>query len=382
MKIAVVGTRGVPASFGGIEKTCEELYSRIVKMGHGVTIYARQGYIGKNIKEFSGINIKPLWTFRSKYLEATFHTFWALLHVIFSDADIIHFHAQGPCIFAWIPRIFAPKKKLIFTCHGLDWQRDKWSPLAQSIIRIGEIFSAKLFETQLVCSKALKKYYKDNYGVESIVLTNGANITQSKQSELIKEKFGLNHKDYILSIGRLVPEKAPHKLIEAYKNLKTDKKLVIAGGSSATDDYVDYLKKLAKDDERIIFTSYLYGDELVEIYSNAYLYASTSELEGLPVTLLEAMSYSLPALVSGIPPHFEVIEENEKYGYLFSCNEVSEIQNKLEFVLNKSEEELINKGIKGQEKIKTLHNWDNISKKLELAYRLTQVKSRKKPVKI
>ncbi|OGI23061.1 MAG: hypothetical protein A2255_02915, partial [Candidatus Melainabacteria bacterium RIFOXYA2_FULL_32_9] len=363
MKIAVVGSRGVPATFGGIEKHCEEIYSRLVQMGHFVTIYARKGYIDNRINEYKGIKIKPLWTFKSKHLEATFHTFWALLHAVFSDADIIHFHAQGPCLFAWIPKLLSPNKKLIFTCHGIDWQRNKWNFLASNIIRLGEIFSATFFDTQITVSKSLEEYYRNKYSINPITIINGVTISSIKELELIKEKFGLNEKDYLLFVGRLVPEKAPHKLIEAYKQTKTEKKLVLVGGSASTDSYVAHLKDLAKDDKRIIFTSYLYGDELKEIYSNAYLYVSTSELEGLPLTLLEAMSYGIPVLSSPIPPHIEVIGKNEEYGYLFNSEKVSDIKEKLEFILSQPQLDLIKKGLKGQERIRTQHNWESITKK-------------------
>ncbi|OGI26036.1 MAG: hypothetical protein A2287_00245 [Candidatus Melainabacteria bacterium RIFOXYA12_FULL_32_12] len=372
MKIAVVGSRGVPATFGGIEKHCEEIYSRLVQMGHFVTIYARKGYIDNRINEYKGIKIKPLWTFKSKHLEATFHTFWALLHAVFSDADIIHFHAQGPCLFAWIPKLLSPNKKLIFTCHGIDWQRNKWNFLASNIIRLGEIFSATFFDTQITVSKSLEEYYRNKYSINPITIINGVTISSIKELELIKEKFGLNEKDYLLFVGRLVPEKAPHKLIEAYKQTKTEKKLVLVGGSASTDSYVAHLKDLAKDDKRIIFTSYLYGDELKEIYSNAYLYVSTSELEGLPLTLLEAMSYGIPVLSSPIPPHIEVIGKNEEYGYLFNSEKVSDIKEKLEFILSQPQLDLIKKGLKGQERIRTQHNWESITKKLEIVYNFTR----------
>jgi glycosyltransferase involved in cell wall biosynthesis len=294
------------------------------------------------------------------------------MHAVFSDAEIIHFHAQGPCLFAWLPKLVAPNKKLVFTCHGIDWQRDKWNPAAKAVIRIGELFSASMFDSQITVSKSLEAYYKTKYNVNSITIVNGVNLNSKKTAELIKEKFNLDEKGYLLSVGRLVPEKAPHKLIEAFKKIKTDKKLVIVGGSASTDEYENYLKNLAKDDKRIIFTSYLYGDDLVEMFSNAYLYVSTSELEGLPITLLEAMSYGIPTLVSPIPPHIEILGKNEEYGYLVDSDKPEFIQRKLEILLNQPEIDLINKGLKGQEKIQARHNWQKIARKLEIVYKFTQ----------
>ena len=371
MKIAVVGTRGVPATFGGVEKHCEELYAQIVKMGHEVTLYARKGYVDNNTDKYKGIKIVPLWTFKSKYLEASFHTFWALLHIIFSDADIIHFHAQGPSLFSLIPYFLSPRKKLVFTCHGLDWQRDKWDKLAKSSIYLGEIFSALFFDQQITVSKSLEDYYKEKHGIRTITIANGTSINPPKQAELIEEKFDLKKKNYILFIGRLVPEKAPHKLINAFKRINTDKKLVIAGGSSGTDKYEKYLKKIAKDDDRIIFTSYIYGEELEEIYSNAYLYVSVSQVEGMPLTLLEAMSYGIPVLVSNIQPHTEIIGKNEEYGYLFDTSKPVTIQKKLQQLLDLPEIHLAERGRKGLKLIKNKYSWKIAAKKLEAAYKLT-----------
>ena len=369
MKIAVIGTRGIPATFGGIERHCEELYSHIVKMGHDVTIYARKGYIDSNVRLFRGIKIVPLWAPQSKHLETIFHTFWALLHIIFSDADIIHFHAQGPCLFAWLPKLLSPAKKLVFTCHGLDWQRNKWSLIAKNIIQIGEIFSARFFDERIMVSNSLEEHYKKQYGVNSEVIANGTTVENPLPPDFIKNEFGLNNKDYLLFIGRLVPEKAPHKLIEAFKKIDTHKKLVITGGSSATGDYVNYLKRLASGDTRIIFTSYLYENALKEIYSNAYLYVSTSELEGMPLTLLEAMSYGIPTVVSPIPVHIEVVNKYEKFGYVFPSGKIYDIKTKLQSILDSSEDEKQQKGISGKQRIKECYNWQFAAEKLDKLYR-------------
>lgn len=378
MKIAVVGTRGIPATFGGIEKHCEELYAHIVRMGHSVTIYARKGYIDNNIREYKGIKIVPLGTFNSKHFETIFHTFWALLHAVFSDADIIHFHAQGPCLCAWLPKILAPRKKLVFTCHGLDWQRNKWNKIAKSILYAGEISSSLFFDSQIMVSRSLEDYYRSKYGINPVTIVNGTNIRPPKPARIIKEKFGLDEKNYLLFVGRLVPEKAPHKLIEAFKQINTDKKLVIVGGSASAGNYEKYLKDLAGGDQRIIFTSYLYGEALEEIYSNAFLYVSASELEGLPITLLEAMSYGIPSLVSPIPPHREVIGNNEQCGYLFNSQSQDAIKDKLEILLNHPEADLMEKGLKGREKIKVQYNWETAANKLKIIYQLAQTQGNRK----
>lgn len=368
MKISVIGIRGIPATYGGIEKHCEEIYTRLAQKGHKITVYARKNYLNQDIKEYKGIKIKNLWTFNIKGIETSFHTLLSCLMEVFNDSDIIHFHAQGPCAFAWIPKIFNPWKQLVFTCHGIDWQRDKWNKLAKEVIRYGEKLSGTIFDSQIMVSQTLQNYYKENYqNTNPVVITNGTNLPEIKNTSEVLKKFNLKEDGYMVFVGRLVPEKAPHTLIEAYKKVKTDKKLVIVGDSASTDEYVNKLKELAKDDERIVFTSYLYGDDLAEIYSKSYLYVSTSELEGLPLTLLEAMSYEVTPLVSSIPPHIEVIE-NEEYGYLFESFDIENMANKLKKVLNLPSEEVKNKGKLARKKIQRVHNWENVTQKLEMVY--------------
>lgn len=373
MKIAVIGLRGIPSCYGGIEKHGEEIFSRLVKFGHKITIFVRHDYVNPDYTPPKGITLRPIWTINSKHMATPLHSFFSLLYCLFSDFDIIHFHAQGPCIFAWIPKFLTPKKKLVFTCHGVDWQRNKWNFIASSIIKFGEILSARLFHDQIVVSSELDRYYRNKYRINPIKITNGSNIEPQRPANIIKERFGLDEKSYILSIGRLVPEKAIHKLIEIYKQTNTEKKLVIAGGTAATDSYVSYLKQLAKDDERIIFTGMVEGELLKEIYSNAYLYASASELEGLPLTLLEAMSYGIPALVSNIPPHIEMVGEDEEYGYVFHSSDLNRMKQKFEAVLNITELQLIKKGFTGREKIRIHHNWEDVTRKHEMVYRLAKV---------
>lgn len=371
MKIAVIGIRGVPASYGGVEKHCEEIYSRLSEKGHTITIYGRKNYLKDQQKIYKGIKIKNLWTFKAKGLEASFHTLMACVFELFNDSDIVHFHAQGPCLFAWIIKMFNPKKQLVFTCHGIDWHRNKWNKLSQLLIKLGEKASGTIFDSQIVVSESLAEYYRDNYeNCNPVVITNGSNSPVVNNLNEIFEKYNLEKNEYIIFVGRLVPEKAPHKIIEAFLKTETDKKLVIVGDSAGTDEYVNFLKDIAQKDNRIIFTSYLYGNDLAEIYSNAYLYISTSELEGLPLTLLEAMSYGVPVLVSPISPHKEIIEE-EEYGYLFNSNSFDDIKDKLQNILSMDENQLKEMGQKGLKQINKNHNWDAITKKLEMIYNLT-----------
>ena len=203
---------------------------------------------------------------------------------------MVHIHAEGPAFFCWIPKLFG--KRVICTIHGLDWDREKWrGSVASKFIRGGEKNAVKYADEIIVLSKDVQKYFLETYGRETHFIPNGVNRPEVREAKLITDHFGLKKDSYILFLGRLVPEKGIRYLVEAFKNVKTDKKLVIAGGSSDTDSFMEELKELAKGDDRILFTGFVQGAMLEELYSNAYIYTLPSDLEGMPLSLLEAMSY-------------------------------------------------------------------------------------------
>ena len=223
---------------------------------------------------------------------------------------MVHIHAEGPAFFCWIPKLFG--KRVISTIHGLDWAREKWKfGVGSKFIRQGEKNAVKYADEIIVLSKGVQKYFMDTYGRETHFIPNGVNRPEVREAKLIKDHFGLEKDSYILFLGRLVPEKGIRYLVEAFKNVKTDKKLVIAGGSSDTDSFMEELKELAKDDDRILLTGFVQGAMLDELYSNAYIYTLPSDLEGMPLSLLEAMSYGNCCLVSDIPECAEVVEDKD-----------------------------------------------------------------------
>ena len=234
---------------------------------------------------------------------------FAALCSAFGRYDVVHIHAEGPAFFAWLPKLLG--KRVVVTIHGIDWQREKWqSGLGSKFIHQGEKNAAKYADEVIVLSKGVQDYFKETYGRKTHFIPNGVNRPQIREASLITDKFGLKKDSYILFLGRLVPEKGIRYLVEAFKNVKTDKKLVIAGGSSDTDSFMEELKELAKDDNRILFTGFVQGAMLDELYSNAYIYTLPSDLEGMPLSLLEAMSYGNCCLVSDIPECAEVVEDN------------------------------------------------------------------------
>ena len=224
---------------------------------------------------------------------------FAALYSAFGKYDVVHIHAEGPAFFSWLPKMFG--KRVVVTIHGVDWQREKWqSGFGSKFIRQGEKNAVKYADEIIVLSKGVQDYFKETYDRKTHFIPNGVNRPQIREANLITDKFGLKKDSYILFLGRLVPEKGIRYLVEAFKNVRTDKKLVIAGGSSDTDSFMTELKELAKDDNRILFTGFVQGAMLDELYSNAYIYTLPSDLEGMPLSLLEAMSYGNCCLVSDI----------------------------------------------------------------------------------
>jgi glycosyltransferase involved in cell wall biosynthesis len=315
MKIAMFGHKRIPSREGGIEIVVEELTARMVRQGHQVTCYNRRGhhvsgseFDTQRQKDFQGVKLKSVWTLDKKGLAAMTASLSAAFLCAFSKADVVHIHAEGPAFMCWLPKLFG--KRVVVTVHGLDWQREKWKQgFASKYIHAGEKMAVKLADEIIVLSKNTQDYFRDTYGRETVFIPNGVNKPEIQPAADITEKFGLHKDEYFLFLGRLVPEKGVHYLVDAFLKTKTDKKLVIAGGTSGTDGYIKGLKELAKDDERILFTGFVQGRTLEELYSNAYVYVLPSDVEGMPLSLLEAMSYGNCCLTSTIPECTEVVED-------------------------------------------------------------------------
>lgn len=315
MKIAMFGHKRVPSREGGVEVVVEQLAVRMAAQGHQICLYNRGGQPpctadceGRERKDLEGISIKTVPTVEKKGLAAVSSSFFAALAAAFSDAQVVHIHAEGPAAVCWLPRLMG--KRVVVTVHGLDWQREKWkSGFAAKYIKLGEKMAVRFAHEIIVLSENVQRYFLENYGRETVFIPNGVERPEILPAELIKEKYGLEKDGYILYLGRLVPEKAPHQLIEAFRGVKTGKKLVIAGGSSDTEEYAESLRALAAEDDRIIFTGFVQGRLLRELFSNAYLYVLPSLLEGMPLSLLEAMSYGVCCLSSDIPECAQVVED-------------------------------------------------------------------------
>lgn len=315
LRIAMLGHKRIPSREGGIEIVVEELASRMANIGHQVVCYNRAGhhvsgaaYDTEKRKQYGAVRLKTVPTIEKKGLAAVSSSFFACLCSALSRYDVVHIHAEGPAFFSFLPKLFG--KRVVVTVHGIDWQREKWkSGFGSKYIRQGEKNAVRYADEIIVLSKGVQDYFQQTYGRTTRFIPNGVNVPEKRPAEDISQKYGLTKDSYILYLGRLVPEKGIRYLIEAFRQVRTDKRLVIAGGSSDTDTFTEELHEMAKDDPRILFTGFVQGQTLEELYSNAYLYTLPSDLEGMPLSLLEAMSYGNACVVSDIPECTEVVEE-------------------------------------------------------------------------
>ena len=261
----------------------------------------------------------------------------------------------------WIPKLL--RKRIVVTIHGLDWQRAKWGGFASKYIKFGEKMAAKYADEIIVLSKDNQRYFKETYNRDTVLIPNGVNKPVIREPKIIKEKYGLKKEDYILYLARIVPEKKLDLLMDAFKNMKTDKKLVIAGGASDTNDYLELIKQKALEDDRVIMTGFVCGEELDELYSNCYAYCLPSDVEGMPISLLEAMSYGRNILISDIDESTQV---GGKYATVFKHSDLEDLEKKLEEVLNgknRFEAEEIS------DYILSKYNWEDVVNKTEKLYK-------------
>lgn len=371
LNIAMLGHKRIPSREGGIEIVVEELSTRMVKLGHQVTCYNRNGhhvsgfeFDGKYLNEYKGVQLKSVRTIDKKGLAAMTASLSAAVKTAFGKYDIVHFHAEGPCAMLWLPKLFG--KRCIATVHGIDWQRAKWGGFASKYIKFGEKVAVKYADEIIVLSKGIQKYFKDTYGRETVFIPNGVDRAEVREPQLIKDVFGLDKNSYILFLGRIVPEKGIAYLIEAFKKLKTDKKLVIAGGSSDTDAFMQEIKRMARGNDRIIFTGFVQGQLLEELYSNNFVYVLPSDLEGMPLSLLEAMSYGSCCVVSDIAECVEVVEDK---AVIFHKGSVEELRNTLQELIN-NEGRVNEYKSSASDFICSKYNWDNVvDKTIELYLR-------------
>ena len=360
MRIAMIGHKRIPGREGGIEVVVEELSTRMAQRGHRVTAFNRhkKGYISP--KKYKGVRIIEIPTIEKKSTDAVVYSFLASIRVLFGKYDVIHYHAIGPSFFLMIPHLF--RKKVIVTVHGLNYKTPKWKGFGARFIKAGEKIVAKYAEQIIVLSKAQKNYFKEKYNRETILIPNGTVIEELAEPITINKKYGLGKKDYILCVSRVVPGKGIEYLIDAYKKIPGELPLIIAGGTEYLDDYRNSIELRAKSDKRIRFIGHVEGRELRELYSNAKLFVFPSEAEGMPLCLLEALSFNCPSLVSDIPENVEMWPD---YVATFESKNTNSLRNQLIKFL---EDEIELKG-NSRDYIQQKFSWERVVDKTLKCYK-------------
>ena len=300
MRIVVTGTRGIPEIQGGVETHCQELYPRLAAMGHDITVICRKPYVTQPIDEYRGVKLLTIDTPRRKSLEAIVHTWRALLAARRLKPDIVHIHAVGPALLTPVARLMG--MKVVTTNHGPDYERHKWGRMAKAVLKMGERMGARWSNRVIVISKVIADILKQKYGrSDTDLIYNGVNTPVRSTCTDYIEGLGLESGKYIVAVGRFVEEKGFHDLIDAFvKAAPKGYKLAIAGDADHPDEYSENLKRKAYDNG-IVLTGFIRGERMNQLMSHAALFAMPSYHEGLPIALLEALSYGLDVAVSDIP---------------------------------------------------------------------------------
>jgi glycosyltransferase involved in cell wall biosynthesis len=364
MKIAYIGQKGIPMTQGGVEAHVENLAVEMAKKGHDIFVYTRPYYTNKKIKEYKGVKLISLPSIQTKHLDAISHTFFASVHALFQGYDIIHYHAVGPAIFSFIPRLFS-KAKIIGTFHCIDRFHQKWGRFAQTILRIGEWAICTFPHLTITVSPHIQKYCLKEYKKETLFIPNGFKIDDNFEDDILK-KYNLVSKKYFIAVSRIIKHKGLHYLIEAFKKLNNPEyKLVIVGDTFYNQKYKNYLDEISKGEKNIIFTGLQTGESLDKLFTNAFSFILPSEDEGFSITLLEAMAHGIPVIASIIDANMYFIEKSVVYS--FENRNIDDLKAKMEYVLSHPEEnDKISK--KAEKYVKENFSWDYIGNKIDKLY--------------
>lgn len=369
MRIAMIGHKRYGSREGGVEVVVTELARRMAALGHEVTCYDRSGADvmtgdAADCRECTvdGVRVVPVKTIDKKGLAALSSSIFATLAAIKDKPDVIHYHAEGPCV--PLPLAKRAGIRTVATIHGLDWQRAKWGKLASTYIKMGERAATKA-DGLIVLSKSAQSYFEGAYDRTATLIPNGIEAKQPRPANLISERWGLEEGSYLLYLGRLVPEKRPELLIEAFKRLDTNKRLVIAGGGSDTSEFEASLREAAQGDPRILFTGFVSGGPLEELYSNCCAYVLPSDVEGMPMSLLEAMAHGRCCATSDIPECADVLAGN---GVTFDKGSADSLQSALKGLLADSGRAAA-LGAAAKAHVEKTYNWDSVVERTLAVYR-------------
>lgn len=359
MKIAMIGPKRIPSREGGIDVVVGRLSQELVKRGQDVTVYVRRKKGVKPQKSYEGVRLKEVFTINKKATDALVSSFLATLRGLWGGYNVLHFHALGNTCFLFLTAF--SKKKIVVTIHGIDWKRSKFQGIGNKILHFSEKMVVRYADEIITLCQNDYDYFRETYGLETTLIPNGFEHFPPREPRLITEQFGLHKEDYLLFLARIVPEKGLHYLIEAYQKANIPQKLVIAGGSGHSQDYYEQMRALAGDNPNILFTGFVQGELLAELYSNAYLYVLPSDIEGMPMSLLEALGYGRVCLVSDIREN-RVDEENS---YFFRHGDVTDLQARLV---------AISADRKNYQPSESLLGWDGVTQKTLEIYGKTKKK--------
>ncbi len=376
MKIIVLGTRGFPNIQGGVEKHCEELYPRLAALGCDVIVIGRAPYTGSESYQHKGVIILPIQCPKHKFLEAFLHTFLGIFKAKQLKADVVHIHAIGPSLFVPLARLLG--LKVVVTHHGPDYERKKWNKFAKAVLKFGERLGATYAHQVIAISRGIAESLRHEFGREATVIPNGVVVTDRSNEEKMLKRYELERGKYILAVGRFVPEKGFNELVESFHQFSSADpaprnrcKLVIVGDADHEDEFSRQLKKRSSNIPDVVLTGFQNGKSLQELYSHAGLFVLPSFHEGLPIVLLEAMSYGSSCLVSDIPANREVALEESRY---FKPGDINLMSQKFKEFLNQpTTEEIRQKQI---QHINDKYNWTQITKKTLEVYETTLLQSR------
>jgi glycosyltransferase involved in cell wall biosynthesis len=359
MRVAMIGQKGIPATYGGIERHVDEIARRLVPMGFDVDVFCRLYYTPAGAS-YHGVRLLRRPSIHTKHLDAITHVTWATLESLLRRYDIVHFHALGPALLSGLPRLRG--SRTVVTVHGLDWQREKWGRFARWFLRQCEGPAARFPDRTVVVSKTLREHFRSHFHRDAIFIPNGTNLPVVRPPRKLAS-LGLQPGKYVLFVGRLVPEKGVHYLCEAFSQIDTDMKLALVGGLSFSQSYVDVLKRFESD--RIRLLDYVFGEALDELWSNAYCVVQPSTMEGLSIALLEALSYGRCVLISDIPENMEVAEE---CAVSFRSKDVGDLREKLEHLI-RHPEVVRSYGERAKQHILAHYSWDNVAESTAQLYR-------------
>ena len=335
LRIAMIGHKRIPSREGGVEVVVGELGARLCGLGHRVVCYNRRSGKGGATPpaHWRGMELRSAITIGRRGIAAVTSSVAAAVCAAFGPYDVVHFHAEGPSAMLWLPRLMG--KRCICTVHGLDHRREKWkSGLGGWYMRLGERVAVRFADEIIVLSRHMQAYFLERYGRRTVYIPNGVNPPVRRKPRLIRSRFGLDAGSYILYLGRIEPGKGVDDLIDAYCGLQTDKRLVIAGDGADCPGYVRMLRERAAQNERIVFTGFAEGEMLDELYTNAYVFVLPSYSEGMPLSLLEALSCGSCCVTSDIPECAEVVG---RYGVTFARGSVDALRAALQTLCDEPE---------------------------------------------